>query len=107
VRVRDVDVGAGISVELLPVLAVPVDEVLFGIFSAERASLVAQTCERAEMPAQRVTPAAEIHLCRRTGRGAPDSDQAAGPGQMRTEPHAWESRRSVHVHHRSGCAGSA
>ena len=99
VRVRGVDVDATISVELLPVLAVPIDEVLFGIVTAERASLVAQTCERAEMPAQRVIPAAEIHLSRRTGRNAPDPDQAAGPGHVTTEPHAWESRRSVHVHH--------
>jgi hypothetical protein len=97
--VRDVEVDAAISVELLPVLAVPIDEVLVGTFTAEWASLVAPTCERAEMPAQRVTPAAEIHLSRRTGRNAPDPDHAAGPGHMTTEPHAWESRRSVHVPH--------
>jgi hypothetical protein len=52
-----------------------------------------------QQSAQRVTPAAETHLSRRTGRNAPDPDQAAGPGHMTTEPHAWESRRSVHVHH--------
>jgi hypothetical protein len=51
------------------------------------------------MPAQRVTQAAEVHLSRRTGRVPPDPDHAAGPGQMTTEPHAWESRRSVRVYH--------
>jgi hypothetical protein len=52
----------GFPVELVSLLAVPTDETLFGIFTADSASLVAQTCDRAGMPAQRLTAAADIPL---------------------------------------------
>jgi hypothetical protein len=52
----------GFPVELVSLLAVPTDDTLFGIFTADSASLVAQTCDRAGMPAQRLTAAADIPL---------------------------------------------
>ena len=54
----------GAPVRLESLLAVPTDEVLFGIFIAESAGVVAQTCARAGMPAQRLTAATDIHLPR-------------------------------------------
>ena len=54
--------ASGRPVRLLAVLAVPSDAVLFGVFSAASAQIVAQTCERAGMTAQRLTPTAEVHL---------------------------------------------
>jgi hypothetical protein len=52
----------GSSVRLLTILAVPSDEVLFGVFTADSADLVAETCQRAGLPAQRLTPAVDAHL---------------------------------------------
>ncbi|WP_082978467.1 hypothetical protein [Mycobacterium sp. 1081908.1] len=52
----------GTPVRLLAVLAVPTDSVLFGVFSAASAQIVAQACDRAGLSAQRLTPAAEVHL---------------------------------------------
>jgi hypothetical protein len=52
----------GLAVRLNTMLAVPTDEVVFGIFTAESAGVVAQTCEHAGMPPQRVTVAFEIQL---------------------------------------------
>jgi hypothetical protein len=52
----------GTPVRLLNLLAVPTDEVLFGVFTADSASTVAQTCDRAGIPAQRVTTATEVGL---------------------------------------------
>ena len=49
---------------LLNLLAVPTDEVLFAVFTAGSASIVAQTCDRAGIPAQRVTTATEVDLLR-------------------------------------------
>ena len=54
--------ASGTPVRLLAVLAVPSDAVLFGVFSAGSAQIVAQTCDRAGMSAQRLTPAAGVHL---------------------------------------------
>lgn len=54
----------GDHVALLSVLAVPTDEVLFGIFAADSADIVAQTCRRAGMPAERLTPAVDTHIAR-------------------------------------------
>ena len=54
----------GSPVRLLNLLAVPTDEVLFAVFTADSASTVAQTCETAGIPAQRVTTATEVDLMR-------------------------------------------
>ena len=50
----------GQSVELLMTLAVPTDEVVFGVFGAESAEVVAQTCQRAGHPAERLTSAVDV-----------------------------------------------
>jgi hypothetical protein len=54
--------ASGTPVRLLAVLAVPSDAVLFGVFAAASAQIVAQTCERAGMSAQRLSPAAGVHF---------------------------------------------
>lgn len=54
--------ASGTPVRLLAMLAVPCDAVLFGVFSAPSAHVVAQTCERAGMAAQRLTPTAAVHI---------------------------------------------
>ena len=48
---------AASTVQLLAILAVPDDDVCFGVFTADSADLVARTCRRAGLPAQRLTPA--------------------------------------------------
>ncbi|MDT5011770.1 MAG: hypothetical protein QOH57_3387 [Mycobacterium sp.] len=45
------------SVKLLAMLAVPTDEVVFGIFAAGSSDAVAEVCDRAGLPAQRLTAA--------------------------------------------------
>lgn len=47
----------GSPVRLLTVLAVPDDDVIFGVFTAGSAADVATTCARAGLPAQRLTAA--------------------------------------------------
>jgi hypothetical protein len=47
-------------VELLMTLAVPTDEVVFGLFTAGSAQIVSQACLRAGVPAQRVTVASRL-----------------------------------------------
>jgi hypothetical protein len=47
----------GTAVQLLNLLLVPTDDVVFGIFTADSADSVAETCERAGVPAQRLTAA--------------------------------------------------
>ena len=54
----------GSPVRLLNLLVVPTDEVLFAVFTADSASVVAQTCDRAGIPAQRVSTATEVDLLR-------------------------------------------
>ncbi|HEY7051994.1 MAG TPA: hypothetical protein VH496_07640 [Mycobacterium sp.] len=49
--------SAGTPVHLLAILAIPTDAVLFAVFSAASAQIVTQTCDRAGMLAQRLTPA--------------------------------------------------
>jgi hypothetical protein len=44
-------------VKLLAMLVVPTDEVVFGIFVAESADVVAEVCHQAGIPAQRLTAA--------------------------------------------------
>ena len=43
------------SVHLLMALAIPVDEIILGVFAADSAELVGDACERAGMPAGRLT----------------------------------------------------
>jgi hypothetical protein len=50
----------GSPVELLMTLAVPTDEVVFGLFMAGSAQIVSQACLRAGVPAQRVTVASRL-----------------------------------------------
>lgn len=45
------------SVRLLMTLAVPTDEVVFAVFAANSAELVAQACDRAGIPAERLSSA--------------------------------------------------
>jgi hypothetical protein len=54
----------GSPVRLLNLLAVPTDEVLFAVFTADSVNTVEQTCDRAGIPAQRVTIATEVDLLR-------------------------------------------
>ncbi|MDX1884171.1 hypothetical protein [Mycolicibacterium sp. 120270] len=54
----------GSTVRLLNLLAVPTDEVLFAVFTADSASAVAAACDQAGIPAQRVSTATEVDLLR-------------------------------------------
>lgn len=54
----------GSTVRLLNLLAVPTDEVLFAVFTADSASAVAEACDHAGLPAQRVSTATEVDLLR-------------------------------------------
>jgi hypothetical protein len=56
----------GTQVHLLTMLSVPSDEVLFAVFEADSAPIVAQACARAGIPAHRLTPAFDAHIRRRT-----------------------------------------
>jgi hypothetical protein len=47
--------GEGTPVRLLATLAVPTDEVLFGVFGAHSADIVSRTCRRAGAPHQRLS----------------------------------------------------
>lgn len=58
----------GSPVQLLTVLAVPTDDVIFGVFTAGSAAVVAKTCDRAGMPARRLTGATEVQVPRPGGR---------------------------------------
>jgi hypothetical protein len=49
----------GSPVQLVMTLAVPADEVVFGIFAAGSGQLVSRACQSAGMPAGRLTPAVE------------------------------------------------
>jgi hypothetical protein len=53
---------AGAPVQLLMALAVPIDEVVFGVFAAGSADMVAQACQRAGIPAQRLTAAVHADM---------------------------------------------
>jgi hypothetical protein len=48
----------GSPVQLVTMLAVPTDEVVFAVFAASSEAVVAQACRRAGLPADRLTPAA-------------------------------------------------
>jgi hypothetical protein len=47
----------GSPVRLLTIVAVPSDQVVFGVFAADSADVVAQACQRAGIPAERLTAA--------------------------------------------------
>jgi hypothetical protein len=47
--------SAGASVRLLVTLAVPIDEVLYGVFGAESPDVVSKTCLEAGVPYQRLS----------------------------------------------------
>ena len=52
----------GSPVRLLTLVCVPTDEVLFGVFAADGAQIVAQACRRAGIPAQRLTAAVNTRI---------------------------------------------
>jgi hypothetical protein len=54
--------ASGTPVRLLAVLAIPDDALLFGVFSAASAQIVEQTCDRAGMSPQRLSPTTAVHL---------------------------------------------
>jgi hypothetical protein len=63
---------AGSPVQLLIALAVPIDEVVFGVFAAGSADMVAQACQRAGIPAQRLTAAVRGGMLLSGCRETPD-----------------------------------
>jgi hypothetical protein len=50
----------GLSARVLMTLAVPTDEVIFCVFVASSKEVVAQACDRAGLPAERVTAAMAV-----------------------------------------------
>ena len=76
----------GTPVRLLVTLAVPTDEVLYGVFGAHAPEIVTATCQRAGLPHQRLSgdvgarirnepPAMAVEACART---ATEPDPTAG-----------------------------
>lgn len=49
----------GTPVKLLTIVAVPTEDFAFGIFTAAAAGTVAEACQQAGMPAQRLTAAVD------------------------------------------------
>ena len=74
----------GSPVRLLTLVCVPTDEVLFGVFAADGAQIVAQACRRAGIPAQRLTAAVNTRITSVNRGETPDSPaeicDAAVPG---------------------------
>jgi hypothetical protein len=54
--------GEGSPVRLLMTLAVPADEVVFGIFAAGSADSVSEACQRAGLPVERLTDAVDARI---------------------------------------------
>ena len=52
----------GSPVQLLMTLAVPTDEVLFGVFAAGSENTVSEACRRAGIPAERLTKAVDARI---------------------------------------------
>jgi hypothetical protein len=52
--------AGGAHVGLVAIVAVPADDVIFGVFAATSESDVAETCRKAGMTAQRVTAAIDL-----------------------------------------------
>jgi hypothetical protein len=69
----------GSPVRLLVTLAVPADEVIFGVFAASSAQIVIEACQRAGIPAQRLTAAIDARVTAPIVRETPDSPAAASP----------------------------
>lgn len=70
--------GDGTPVQLLTMVAVPADDVVFGVFSATSADAVARTCRRAGLPSQRLTAAFDMLTPARTDPRV-STDSAANP----------------------------
>jgi len=56
----------GCPVQLLMTVAAPTDDVAFGVFAAGSAHLVSQVCQRAGVPAQRLSAATAGRPARRS-----------------------------------------
>ena len=56
----------GSSVELLVTLAVPTDEVIYGVFAACSPDIVVQTCRRAGIPLERLSSDVATRITRVT-----------------------------------------
>jgi hypothetical protein len=56
--------AAGSPVQLLTAVAVPNDELVFGVFAARSEQVVAQVCRQAGVPAQRLSPAIDARAVR-------------------------------------------
>jgi hypothetical protein len=54
----------GIPVRLVLTLAVPKDEVLYGVFAARSDEIITTTCERAGLPYQRLTSGVGTRISR-------------------------------------------
>jgi len=57
-----VESSLGPTVTLISMIAVPTDEMLLGLFCAGSADVVSKVCERARLPADRLTAATDIRL---------------------------------------------
>ncbi len=55
----------GFAVSLLMTLGVPADEMVFGVFAAPSADVVAQLCREAGMAPQRLTGTLDARVCGR------------------------------------------
>lgn len=98
VTVTKLDKGAasmcaeGSPVQLVAMLAVPTDEVVFGVFSSGSPHFVAQACRRAGLPADRLSPADAARIegmdlipgRHRSTAGVPAADDACGPRRGRS-----------------------
>jgi hypothetical protein len=58
--------AAGSPVQLLTALAVPNDELIFGVFAAGSKQVVTRVCRQAGIPAQRISPAIDARGVRQT-----------------------------------------
>lgn len=56
----------GSPVQLVSMVVVPSDEVLFGVFCAGSADLVSKACQNAGLPADRLTTATDIRFAPET-----------------------------------------
>lgn len=70
---------AGSPVQLLMALAVPIDEVVFGVFAAGSAHAVTEVCQRAGIPAERLTAAVHFGMLLANRRETPDLSLGATP----------------------------
>jgi hypothetical protein len=69
----------GSAVRLLMTLSVPTDEVIFCVFAAASAQIVAAACQRGGIPAKRLTAAVDARTEQACDREAPDSSSTFGP----------------------------